>query len=188
MEALDLYEKYGSTGYIGERVTQLQHACQTAMLAEKYCIEKNIPYTVKREVILGAFFHDIGHLLQFVPQLNLEKMGDLGILDHEIHGANYLKHLGYSDLTCKIIRNHINTKRYLISIDENYYNNLSDASKKTFEYQGGNMNEFELKEFESDKFFNLHLQVRKWDESAKSTDPTILNQTNYFFNKLKSFK
>ena len=37
--AFVLYELYGDKGYIGEEVTQLQHAVQAAKQAEEYCNE-----------------------------------------------------------------------------------------------------------------------------------------------------
>ena len=188
MQAFELYEKYGNAGYIGEEVSQLQHAVQTAQQAEIYCNEKKIPFHIKREVILGAFFHDIGHLLEFIPTLNLPKMEDLGILNHEIHGAKFLKSLGYSSLICEMVENHINTKRYLITKNSNYYDNLSSASQSTFAFQGGTMTDDERINFENNSHFRLHINLRKWDENAKSTDPEILKQTNDYFNKLKSFK
>ncbi|XP_076824554.1 2-amino-1-hydroxyethylphosphonate dioxygenase (glycine-forming)-like isoform X2 [Clavelina lepadiformis] len=54
-EIFVLYEKFGSTCYEGEAVTQVEHALQAAELAEKE--GASIP------VVLGAFFHDIGHLV-----------------------------------------------------------------------------------------------------------------------------
>jgi predicted HD phosphohydrolase len=47
-----LYEKYGDNNYIGERVSQIEHALQCSFLAEK----ENFP----NHVILAAFLHDIG--------------------------------------------------------------------------------------------------------------------------------
>ena len=66
------------------------------------------------------------------------------------------------------------TKRYLITKNDLYYNNLSDASKKTFEYQGGKLSTTELFNFENGELFNLHLQIREWDDMAKSTDEKLL--------------
>jgi len=34
--AINLYKKYGNKGYIGEYVTQLEHAVQCALLAEDW--------------------------------------------------------------------------------------------------------------------------------------------------------
>ena len=45
---------------------------------------------------------------------NLGKIGDYGVMNHEIEGANYLRNLGFSENVCSLVKNHINTKRYLI--------------------------------------------------------------------------
>ena len=55
-EILSLYKMYGNQDYIGEPVSQIEHMCQCAQLAEK---EK-----YDNEVVLAAFFHDIGHLCE----------------------------------------------------------------------------------------------------------------------------
>jgi len=123
-----------------------------------------------------------------MPTMNIPKMGDLGILNHEIHGAKFLKSLGYSSLICEMVENHINTKRYLITKNSDYYDKLSTASQSTFAFQGGKMSEEETINFEKNSYFKLHINLRKWDENAKSTDEQILKQTNDYFNKLKSFK
>lgn len=51
-EIFNVYEKYGGKDYIGENVSQLEHALQCAQLAEKD--------NFQHDVILGALFHDIG--------------------------------------------------------------------------------------------------------------------------------
>ena len=53
-EVFSLYEKHGDEDYIGEPVSQLEHMSQAALLAEEEGYDD--------EVILAAFFHDIGHL------------------------------------------------------------------------------------------------------------------------------
>ena len=58
-------------------------------------------------------------------------------------------------------------KRYLVSIDESYYEKLSDASKKTLEYQGGKMNEEEINNFEKDLDMIEILGVRYHDDNGK---------------------
>ena len=45
----------GDKGYIGEDITQLEHAMQAALLAEKE--------NCSSDVVLAAFLHDIGHLI-----------------------------------------------------------------------------------------------------------------------------
>jgi len=172
-KAMLLLEKHGERGYIGEDLTQKQHAVQAALLAEDYCEENNI--LIKKDLVLAALLHDIGHLLLYEDE-KIEKMGDLGILHHEKQGAVYLKNLGYSDLVCKLVESHVKTKRYMISCDKNYYNNLSDASKKTFNYQGGIMKLYEILNFEKNPLFKYFLKIREWDDMAKMTNPELLKK------------
>lgn len=180
----DLYKKYGNKGYIGEEISQLEHATQTAILAEKenYHIE----------VVLAAFFHDIGHLLIY-DNNNIETMGEYGVMNHEIVGAEYLKDLGFEDILCNLVKNHILTKRYLITKDPNYYNNLSNASKNTFEYQGGLLTNNEIIEFENDPLFKIHLKLREWDDYAKDTSQQMKDiiikkePINYYYNMTKKY-
>ena len=51
-EIFSLFDKFGGENYIGEEVTQLQHAQQAAACALKEGFDEF--------VILGAFLHDIG--------------------------------------------------------------------------------------------------------------------------------
>ena len=161
-----LYQKYGEKGYIGETITQLEHATQAAMSAEKE------EYFNFPELIISAFLHDIGHLLCYQNE-SLELMGNFGVKNHELIGANYLRDKGFPEIICKLVAGHVPTKRYLISKDQNYYNNLSEASKETFKRQGGNMTQSEIDLFEEDPLFILHLKMRHYDDMAKLND----NQT-----------
>ena len=170
---ITLFEKYGNNGYIGEDVTQLQHAAQAALLAEDYYYY--LPENKRVEIVLGAFLHDIGHLLIFDDD-SLEKMGEVGVKYHEELGAEFLKQMGYPELICEIVRKHILTKRYLITTREGYYDKLSDASKETFKYQGGKLTLEEINNFEKDEYFDYHLRMREFDDKAKSTNPLVLQR------------
>lgn len=187
-EIINLYKKYGGAGYIGEDVTQYQHAMQCYLCADNFLKENEnrvdfntiTPYEIK----LGAFLHDVGHLLEFTKS-DVKKMGDLGVMNHEYEGAKYLKKMGFSDNICSLAGNHINTKRYLITKDNNYYNNLSEASKGTLLYQGGKMKNSEVENFEKDNLIFWHLNLRNWDDKAKSTDPELLEYIkNYDLKKI----
>lgn len=169
-KVFELYLKYGGNGYIGENITQLEHASQCAMLAEEYHSSNN-------NLILAGFFHDIGHLIVYENK-SLETMGNYGVMNHEDIGAEYLKNNGFNETVCSLVRNHIKTKRYLITKNPDYYNNLSGASKKTFEYQGGKLQEQELIEFEQDSLFPYHLKLREFDDKAKSEDTSLLAKIN----------
>ena len=189
MDVFKLYDNYGGHGYIGEEITQLEHATQCAFLAEEFC--KNNKCFCEIDLILGSFLHDIGHLLIY-DNKNLKTMGNFGVSNHEDLGANYLKSKGFSENICEFARNHIKTKRYLITKNPDYYNNLSEASKNTFKYQGGKLTQNEIKEFENDKLFKYHLKIREFDDKAKSTDTVLLkkikelNAPNYYYNLYKS--
>jgi len=156
-EIFDLYEKHGAEEYAGEKVSQLEHMVQAAQLAMEGGYDD--------EVVLAAFLHDVGHLLPI--QNASESMGGYGMMDHEKVGAVYLGKRGFSERMCKLIASHVNAKRYLTWKYPEYYNQLSGASKKTLEYQGGRMEDAEASAFEADALFDLYIQMRRWDEAAK---------------------
>ncbi len=156
-EILSLYQQYGDQDYIGEPVSQTEHMCQCAQLAEKENYDE--------EVILAALFHDIGHLCEHI--MKVKYMDDYGIVDHEKIGAEYLKSKGFSKKIISLIASHVEAKRYLTLVYPEYYDKLSEASKSTLNFQGGPMNEKEAKNFEKDNWFPLYLTLRGWDEKAK---------------------
>jgi predicted HD phosphohydrolase len=153
-----LYEKHGGDEYIGESVTQYQHAIQSAYFAEQYAPND-------KELIIAALLHDVGHLLSEKAE---DRMGNLGVLRHEYVGSEYLrKQISLSERICYLVQNHVNAKRYLTHVDKDYYNRLSDASKQTLVYQGGPMNDDEAEKFRSHAEFELCLRMRTFDEAAK---------------------
>ncbi len=156
-EVFILFEKHGNADYIGEAISQLEHACQAAQLAEKEGFSE--------EVILAALFHDIGHLCE----MNGEQpnMGGYGVMEHEKLGADFLRKRGFSETVAKLVQSHVQAKRYLCFADKDYYGKLSEASKKTLEYQGGPMTAIEATEFERDPLRNTIIRMRHWDETAK---------------------
>ena len=190
-EVFDLYTKYGNKGYIGENVTQYEHAVQCALLGEQYIHTVVTEIITKRNFILGCFFHDVGHLMEHDKELyetyNCEKMGNVGIHAHEKKGAQYLRDLNIHEDICQLVENHINVKRYLVSMNSEYYENLSDASKETFKYQGGKMTVSEIKEFQQSNLYIYHLMLRKFDDAAKSTDPELLSKIAKY-DYIKHFK
>lgn len=157
-EVFALYNKFGAANYIGEAISQIEHMCQAAQLAEALGHDD--------EVILAAFFHDIGHLVDPTPDVE-HSMGGYGTKDHEKLGADYLRAKGFSEKIAKLVESHVAAKRYLTYADREYYNNLSEASKISLEYQGGRMTEIEAELFEADPLFDLYIQMRRWDEQAK---------------------
>jgi 2-amino-1-hydroxyethylphosphonate dioxygenase (glycine-forming) len=159
-EIMNLYEQHGAEEYAGEKVSQTEHMSQAAGLAMEEGYDE--------EVVLAAFLHDIGHLLPVHSEE--ESMNGFGTIDHEIVGAYYLGKLGFSEKLCSLIKSHVDAKRYLTFKYPDYYGQLSEASKKTLEYQGGRMSAGEAEAFEADELFPLYIKMRKWDEAAKDTD------------------
>jgi 2-amino-1-hydroxyethylphosphonate dioxygenase (glycine-forming) len=159
-EITSLYEMYGHTEYAGEKVSQLEHALQTAKLAKESGSDA--------EVIIAAFLHDIGHLFTTEPNTNPE----LGNINHEKMGAHYLRQEGFSRQIALLVENHVSAKRYLTCKYPEYFEGLSDASKKTLQLQGGPMNMDEAILFEQDDFFENYIQMRHWDERAKNENLT----------------
>lgn len=164
-ELFNLYEKFGDEDYIGEPVSQLEHMSQAAQLALQEGFED--------EVVLAAFFHDIGHLCG--PRSNEDSMGEFGIKSHEKIGADYLREKGFPEQVARLVENHVAAKRYLTFKYPQYYNQLSEASKKTLEFQGGKMNPIEAEDFEQDPQFEVSILLRRWDELAKETNIPVIN-------------
>ena len=170
MDIISYYEKYGSRDYIGESITQNEHMIQAAMLAEK----DNQPI----EVVLAAFLHDIGHLIQYECS-DENRMGKYGIKNHEKIGSQFLRDIGIRYPIPELVENHVKVKRYRTFKDKEYYKKLSDASKKTLDYQGGPMNKEEAENFEKDPLFKYSLKIRDYDDMAKIPNIKI-HKLNYF--------
>jgi len=171
-EIISLYEKHGNEDYIGEPVSQIEHMCQCAQLAEAAGAED--------DVILAAFFHDIGHLCEFAfPEKKFHHMDNAGILDHERLGADYLLSKGFSEKIAKLVQGHVAAKRYLTYHYPEYYNQLSEASKKTLAFQGGVMIAEEAIAFEEDDLFDIYVSIRRWDDLAKKTQYPLPELSHY---------
>ena len=164
-----LFAHNGHDAYFGEPVTQLEHALQSAQLAERAGAD--------RETVVAAFLHDIGHLLP--PEASKGYMDGYGTVDHEKLGADYLRQLGFSEKIAQLIENHVNAKRYLVAKQPEYLANLSKASLKTLEFQGGPMSSDEATAFEAHPYFNEILFMRRWDEQAKIPGLPTPDMTHY---------
>lgn len=161
-EILDILTKSSDSGYIGEPVSQLEHALQAAHLARKArCSD---------ELILAALLHDIGHLIASpeAPQMN-----GLGAVGHEDLGARFLLDRGFSWTVAELVRGHVQAKRYLTFENEPYVAKLSPASRRTLDFQGGPMTAVQAAEFQRDVLFKEKVRIRKFDEAAKRTELSL---------------
>lgn len=164
-QIFNLYEKYGNQDYIGEPVSQLEHMSQAASLAMAEGYDD--------EVVLAAFFHDIGHLCAYGEAV--ESMNGMGNLDHEQIGADYLLERGFSARLAKLVNGHVIAKRYLTFKYPEYYEKLSPASKVTLDFQGGPMNKEEALVFEKDPDADTIIRLRHWDDEAKAVSIPVDN-------------
>jgi len=161
-EVFALYELHGDEDYIGEPVSQLEHMSQAAVLAETEGYDD--------EVILAAFFHDIGHLCA-----SAESMNGMGNVDHEKLGADYLIERGFSARLANLVNGHVIAKRYLTYKYPEYYEKLSPASRVTLNFQGGVMSAAEAAEFEQNPDAELIIRMRYWDDEAKLQEIPVNN-------------
>lgn len=164
-EVFSLYEKFGDEDYIGEPVSQLEHMSQAAALAQAEGHDD--------EVVLAAFFHDIGHLCAEAGEA--ESMDGMGNVDHEQIGADFLLERGFSERVANLVQGHVIAKRYLTYKYPEYYNCLSEASKATLNFQGGVMTADEAADFELHPDAELIIRLRYWDDMAKEMNVPVDN-------------
>ena len=156
-----LYDEQGDQDYIGEPVSQREHALQAAAHARA----SGAP----EAAVLAALLHDVGHL-QYPKQ---DSMAGFGTRAHEVLGAHFLASLGFSAKVSALVQRHVDAKRYQVARSETYRAGLSQASQQTLHFQGGAMTLPEQQAFEADPHFELALRVRHWDELAKAPRATV---------------
>lgn len=150
-----LFGRWGNLQYAGEGVTQLEHALQTATLAQEA--------QASDFLTTAAFLHDIGHMLNRQG----ETPSMQGIDDrHQYFAAYFLKDY-FSESVFEPIRLHVEAKRALCHSDTFYFDSLSDDSKRSLKLQGGALNVVEFKTFLALPYAQDALSLRRWDDLAK---------------------
>ena len=163
-QLIELLRTKGASQYGGERVSQCEHALQTAALAEQ---EEAPP-----ALIAAALLHDIGHLLHE----EWEQPALRGIDDqHEAIGADYLLPV-FGPAVAEPVRLHVPAKRYLCATDPGYFARLSPGSVRSLALQGGPFTPARVAEFQTLPYAVDAVRIRRWDEAAKVPDratPTL---------------
>jgi phosphonate degradation associated HDIG domain protein len=156
-----LFSTYGSRMYTGEPVTQLQHALQSAMLAE----EKGAPPTL----IAASLLHDLGHMINDQGETPTLR----GIDDrHEYVAMPRLRGL-FPDSVLAPIRLHVEAKRYLCARGDgslsgpDYFDALSADSVRSLKLQGGVFSDTQADAFIAQPFAADAVKLRCWDDLAK---------------------
>lgn len=147
-------EQYGHIQYPGAPVSFIEHSLQAGMNAAKD--------TQDEELVLAAFFHDIGHLCG-----NVKEYGDTMVLDHEKAGALFLAQHGFSERIVSLVEYHVLAKRYLTYKYPDFYLSLTETARESLEYQGGPLGMDEALRFEAHPLFSDLIRLRKWDEGSK---------------------
>ena len=152
-----LFDRHGAEQYSGEPVTQLEHALQSAALAENA--------GAGDALVTAALLHDLGHLLQ--PDL-----GDTptlrGIDDtHQYHAIPFLRGL-FGDDVLEPIRLHVDAKRWLCHAEAPYFDALSPDSKRSLALQGGVFDAADAARFMAQPGAADAVRLRRWDDLAKA--------------------
>jgi [1-hydroxy-2-(trimethylamino)ethyl]phosphonate dioxygenase len=154
-EILAFFSERGAGAYYGETVSTLEHALQAAYFAQSDGAAPSL--------VVAALLHDIGHLIEDVPNDIAEWTRDAR---HEEVGGGWLaQRFGHE--VSEPVRLHVPAKRYLCATDAAYFARVSPASLITLELQGGPMSSVEAAHFETLAFHREAIRVRGWDDRGK---------------------
>ena len=150
-----LFHDHGHLAYSGEPVTQLEHALQSASLAEQE--------GAGEALVTAAFLHDLGHLLNLQGDTPTAR----GIDDqHQYYAIPFIRPLFPAEVV-EPIRLHVDAKRALCALEAAYYEGLSEDSKRSLTLQGGIFSRGEMDAFMAKPHAAEAIRLRRWDDRAK---------------------
>ena len=150
-----LFEAKGGCQYSGEPVSQLEHALQSARLAEQSGASSTL--------IAACLLHDLGHMSNDQGETPTLR----GVDDkHQYHGVSALKGM-FPDAVLVPIRLHVEAKRYLCATVPGYWESLSQDSQRSLDLQGGRHTAEEAARFIAQPFAGDAVKLRRWDDLAK---------------------
>jgi len=150
-----VFHESGDATYLGEPVTLTEHMLQSASAAER----DGAPATL----VAAAVLHDFGHL---VHDLDPDCAADGVDSMHEDVGSRYLER-NFPPAVTEPIRLHVASKRYLCAVEPAYLGELSEASLRSLELQGGPFSAEGVAEFERNPFAADAVRLRRYDDIAK---------------------
>ncbi|QNK68083.1 phosphonate degradation HD-domain oxygenase [Variovorax sp. PAMC26660] len=166
-DIVGLFESKGGAQYDGEPVTQLEHALQSAHLAEQE--------GAGSALIAASLLHDLGHLLHdFGGTPTQQGLDDL----HQYRCLPFLRAL-FGPATLEPIRLHVDAKRFLCAREPGYLEALSPDSKRSLQLQGGVFDEAQAKAFEALPYAMDAVRLRRWDDTAKCADAKTPDLLHY---------
>ena len=150
-----LFTLHGARQYRGEPVTQLQHALQTAWLAEQA--------GAGDELVTASLLHDLGHMLNDQGETpSLRGVDDV----HQYFALPFLRGL-FSARVLNPVKLHVDAKRYLCQVRPDYWVALSDDSKRSLQLQGGIYSPEACAIFIAQAGAADAVELRQWDDQAK---------------------
>jgi [1-hydroxy-2-(trimethylamino)ethyl]phosphonate dioxygenase len=156
--------RFRNIPYLGEGVTQYEHALQAAREAEKA--------RASDVLITAALLHDIGHLVNTLPPEDASYVGFWTQNDgHEVVGAKWLAR-GFPESVFEPVRWHVRAKRYLCAAEPGYFSQMTAGAQHSLELQGGPLSPEECRGFENHPWFREAIAVRRWDDNAKVVNRT----------------
>lgn len=145
-----LFARHGGESY-GEGVTMLQHALQTAALAQAEGADDGL--------VVAALLHDVGHFLQPTDD-------SYGYHRHDRSGGDWLAQR-FVPAVSEPVRLHVAAKRYLCATEAEYFGRLSAASVHSLGKQGGPMSAPETAAFAALPHAGAAVRLRRWDDGGK---------------------
>lgn len=153
-----VFERRGHEQYSGEPVTQLQHALQTAALAQDHGAHD--------ELVTACLLHDLGHLLQELGESpTLRGVDDV----HQYAALPFLRGL-FGPRVLGGIQLHVDSKRYLCATVPLYQAALSADSQRSLVLQGGVFSPEQAATFIAKPGAADAVKLRQWDDLAKVED------------------
>ena len=146
-----LFAQRGAEQYTGEPVTQLEHALQSALLAEREGADDAL--------VTAALLHDLG------ATPTLQGVDDV----HQYRALPFLRGL-FGDAVLEPIKLHVDAKRYLCATRPAYFAGLSEDSKRSLALQGGIFDTAQADTFISQPGAADAVRLRIWDDLAKTAN------------------
>ena len=157
-----LFARHGARQYSGEPVTQLEHALQTAHLAEQSGADDAL--------VTACLLHDLGHLLNDQGRGFDDTPSLRGIDDtHQYFALPFLRGL-FPDAVLDAIKLHVDAKRYLCQANAGYHAKLSEDSKRSLALQGGVFSAEQAAAFLGQSGARDAVMLRQWDDLAKQAE------------------
>lgn len=163
-----LLEAKGSTRMPSGVVSLLDHALQTASLAERG--------GASSALVCACLLHDIGHVLE-----DAAASAAGGTARPRGHGARAASHLDklFGPAVIDPIRLHVDAKRYLCYAHPGYAHGLSADARRSLVVQGGAFTPDQARAFMQEPHAVDAVNLRLWDDQAHSIGSSTPTLSHY---------